>query len=135
MRHTARLVFLSLSVAIAAPVHAQLTASGVAADSTPAIPRTVDTRIDETRPASAPAASTTSGAPLTGLRAGVHAREATQPSAPLAADHANLGQSRAMMVVGVAAVIVGAIIGGTPGTLIMVGGALVGLKGLYDYLQ
>jgi len=44
-------------------------------------------------------------------------------------------QSRAMMIVGGAGLIVGAIIGGTPGTLVMVGGGVVGLVGLYDYLQ
>ncbi len=44
-------------------------------------------------------------------------------------------QSRAMMIVGGAALIVGAVIGGTPGTVVMVGGAVVGLFGLFDYLQ
>lgn len=48
---------------------------------------------------------------------------------------AELGQSKAMMVVGLGGLIVGAIIGGTPGTIIMVGGAVVGLIGLYNYLQ
>jgi hypothetical protein len=76
------------------------------------------------------------GAPLTGLRAGVHARESARPLQVTAAPaHGNLGQSRAMMVVGVAGLLAGAIIGGTPGNLIMVGGAVVGLIGLYDYLQ
>ena len=40
-----------------------------------------------------------------------------------------------MMIVGGAALIVGAVIGDTPGTIIMVGGAVVGLVGLYQYLQ
>ena len=40
-----------------------------------------------------------------------------------------------MMVVGLGGLVVGAIIGGTPGTIIMVGGAVVGLVGLYNYLQ
>ncbi len=44
-------------------------------------------------------------------------------------------QSRAMMIVGGAGLIVGAIIGGTPGTIVMVGGGVVGLIGLYNYLQ
>jgi hypothetical protein len=44
-------------------------------------------------------------------------------------------QSRAMMIVGGAGLIVGAIIGGTPGTIVMVGGAVVGLLGLYEYVQ
>ena len=40
-----------------------------------------------------------------------------------------------MMIVGVAGLIAGALIGDTPGTVIMVGGAVIGLVGLYDYLQ
>jgi hypothetical protein len=71
-----------------------------------------------------------------GLRAGVHLAETARPSQPLAApNHAGLGEARAMMIVGGAALIVGAVIGDTPGTLIMVGGAVVGLVGLYRYLQ
>ena len=46
-----------------------------------------------------------------------------------------MGQDKAMMVVGVAALVAGAIIGGTAGTVVMVGGAVVGLMGLYNYLQ
>lgn len=78
--------------------------------------------------------------PIDRLRAGVHARETARPLAladePLAApSNGGLGQARAMMVVGVAALVAGAVIGGTPGTIIMVGGAVIGLVGLYNYLQ
>jgi hypothetical protein len=48
---------------------------------------------------------------------------------------AGLGQPMAMMIVGGAAVLLGAIIGDTPGTVIMIGGAVIGLIGLYEYLQ
>jgi hypothetical protein len=87
--------------------------------------------------AAAAPAQQVSGAPLTGLRAGVHARTTARSDALTVAapSHANLGTSEALMIVGVAGLIVGAIIGGTPGTIIMVAGALLGLKGLYDYLQ
>ncbi|OYV74457.1 MAG: hypothetical protein B7Z72_00080 [Gemmatimonadetes bacterium 21-71-4] len=44
-------------------------------------------------------------------------------------------QSRAMMIVGGAGLIVGALIGGTPGTIVMVGSGVLGLFGLYYYLQ
>ena len=44
-------------------------------------------------------------------------------------------QSTAMMIVGGAAFIAGALIDGDAGTIIMVGGAAVGLYGLYLYLQ
>jgi hypothetical protein len=76
-----------------------------------------------------------SGATLTGLRAGVHTRETPRAGITAAPSNANLGQARAMMIVGVGGLIAGAIIGGTPGTIIMVGGAVVGLLGLYDFLQ
>ncbi len=46
-----------------------------------------------------------------------------------------MGEAKAMMIVGVAGLLAGAVIGGTPGTIIMIGGAVVGLVGLYEYLQ
>lgn len=71
-----------------------------------------------------------------GLRAGVHSPVTATASGPsIARSKAGLGQDRAMMIVGGAAVVVGAIIGGKPGTFFMVGGAIVGLYGLYQYLQ
>jgi hypothetical protein len=46
-----------------------------------------------------------------------------------------LGQPIALMVVGGAALLTGLIIGEDVGTVIAVGGAVVGLYGLYQYLQ
>lgn len=46
-----------------------------------------------------------------------------------------LGQARALMIVGFAAVVVGLLMDNDPGTLIAVGGAVVGLYGLYHYLR
>jgi len=40
-----------------------------------------------------------------------------------------------LMVVGGATMVAGAIIGGDAGTIFMVGGAVIGLWGLYNYLQ
>ena len=71
---------------------------------------------------------------MNGLRSAVHSRASLAPLS-VNAQKANLGQSQALMVVGGAALIVGAIIGDDPGTIIMVGGAIVGLYGLYQYLQ
>jgi hypothetical protein len=39
------------------------------------------------------------------------------------------------MAVGVGAMIVGAIVGDTPGTIIVIGGAAMALFGLYHYLE
>lgn len=41
----------------------------------------------------------------------------------------------ALMIVGGAAMVAGAIIGGDAGTIFLIGGAVVGLWGLYNYLQ
>lgn len=48
---------------------------------------------------------------------------------------AGLGQNEALMIVGGAAILVGAIVGDTAGDFFMIGGAVVGLYGLYKYLQ
>ena len=141
MRSAVRLSMLALAVAVAAPLHAQSTNSATTPDSLRvAIEAPVDFApmaiVAPDNVAAAVTAAPQTGASITGLRAGVHARETARPLSPTAAPtRANLGQARAMMVVGVAGLIVGAIIGGTPGTIIMVGGGVVGLFGLYDYLQ
>jgi hypothetical protein len=60
--------------------------------------------------------------------------DSTTAITPLAAKK-NMGQPVALMVVGGAAIILGAVIGGDAGTLFMIGGAVAGLFGLYQYLQ
>jgi hypothetical protein len=45
------------------------------------------------------------------------------------------GQDVALMVVGVGAMIVGALVSGTAGTIIIIGGAAMALFGLYHYLE
>jgi hypothetical protein len=69
--------------------------------------------------------------------AGVRASDARSESAPEPAPQAsrNLGQARALMIVGAATFLAGALIGGDGGTVIMVGGAAIGLWGLYQYLR
>jgi hypothetical protein len=52
-----------------------------------------------------------------------------------AAPRKGYGQPVALMVVGGAAVLTGLIIGDNAGTVIAVGGAVMGLYGLYEYLQ
>ena len=136
MRLNTRVVVLSLLVAGIAPLRAQSIVPAVPPDSALVVGDSAQRTNDYVSFATAdqPAAV---GASMTGLRAGVHARETSRPDRPTIAapQHANLGQARAMMVVGVAALIAGAIIGDTPGTIVMVGGAVIGLIGLYDYLQ
>jgi len=57
----------------------------------------------------------------------------TKVTASLQRPHA--GQDVALMVVGVGAMIVGALVGDTPGTIIIIGGAGMALFGLYHYLE
>ena len=65
-----------------------------------------------------------------------------RPAQPAAAEpiHQRRGaparsQAATLMIVGAAALVVGALVGGTGGDLLMLGGAVVGLVGLYRYLQ
>lgn len=46
-----------------------------------------------------------------------------------------LGESVALMAVGGAALVAGLIIGGDAGTVVALGGAVIGLIGLYQYLK
>ncbi len=57
----------------------------------------------------------------------------TKATAPLVRRHQ--GQDVALMAVGVGAMIAGALIGDTPGTIILIGGAAMALFGLYHYLE
>ncbi|HEX7546084.1 MAG TPA: hypothetical protein VF368_05120 [Gemmatimonadaceae bacterium] len=68
-------------------------------------------------------------------RVGVHALTPSGPApiAPPRRDH--VGSNVALMIVGGVVLIIGAVVGGTPGTLIMIGGGVVGVIGLYRYLQ
>ena len=85
-------------------------------------------------PAPAPAAVQNIGPTRASLS--VAARTNIQPlTAPSAASGAGLTQPQALMIVGGAAILVGAIVGDTAGDVFMVGGAVVGLYGLYKYLQ
>ena len=142
MRASLRLLALFGFTAVVAPVIKPLAAQGFVPD-TSAQPADSLRQVADTAPApqdssidrSALAPASHAGISITGMRAGVHARETARPNASVMTSNAGLGQSRAMMIVGGAALVVGAIIGDTPGTILMVGGAIVGLVGLYNYLQ
>lgn len=95
-----------------------------------------------THAAPAPAARTerevaASAAPLLAQQA-VGARrmnEAPVPPTLPAPFRADTRQNRALMIVGGAGMLAGAVIGGDAGTLISVGGAVVFLWGLYQYVN
>jgi hypothetical protein len=74
------------------------------------------------------------GPSTTALSVAVRTTVPMVPSAP-ARGSAGLGQNEALMIVGGAAILVGAVVGGDAGDIFMIGGAIVGLYGLYKYLQ
>jgi hypothetical protein len=47
----------------------------------------------------------------------------------------NVGKPRAQMGVGLASIVIGIIAGGDIGTLFLVAGGIIGLMGLYNYMQ
>jgi hypothetical protein len=136
MRLSAPAVVLSILVAASGPLRAQGLLPAMPADSVAALVSIPDSSTRNTLVTTPSQAPRDVGASLTGLRAGVHERETARPTQPvLFVRTTPQNQARAMMIVGVAALIAGAIIGDTPGTIIMVGGTVVGLIGLYEYLQ
>lgn len=93
-------------------------------------------------PAAAPKASATTsfaakpaGPTVDATKLGV--RQATSSSKAAAPYETRLGAGRnvALMVVGGAALIIGAVIGGAAGVLVAVAGAAIGLYGLYYFVQ
>jgi hypothetical protein len=113
------------SPALAAPVVAQ---------PTPAAEPTL-----AAEPVATTAPETPRGPTRDAARAGIAPLPATAEGAEGArqqrAPRAGVGQPVALMVVGLAAIVVGAAIGGAGGTALAVGGAVVGLAGLYQFLR
>lgn len=76
------------------------------------------------------------GPTISANTAGIRAPASAHSLNARAADtHMGAGENVALMVVGGAALIIGAVIGGTPGVLIAIGGAIVGLYGLFHFIQ
>jgi hypothetical protein len=132
-----RLAVSALVVAAAVPAaYAQGTSnagstSGAARVETPAVGLT-------TAPSTAPEAKSvvnTAGPRMESATVGVKAPSVENGAAPTPPKRAETRQNQAMMIVGFGGLIAGAIIGGDAGTIIMVGGAGLGLWGLYRYLE
>ena len=85
------------------------------------------------RPNVAPAALGPTPASLS-VAVRASAAQTSTTSAP-AANRMPQRQSVALMIVGGAAILVGAVVEGKPGTVFMIGGAVIGLYGLYKYLE
>ena len=80
-----------------------------------------------------PSAGPTNAGSTVGIRAPVTQR--SNANAAAADSHLGAGQNVALMVVGGAALIIGAAIGETAGVLLAIGGAIVFLYGLYNFIQ
>ena len=76
------------------------------------------------------------GPTISANTAGIRAPTSAHSLNARAADtHMGAGENVALMVVGGAALIIVAVIGGTPGVLIAIGGAIIGLYGLFHFIQ
>lgn len=110
----------------------QLSAAAAPAPTAPA-PTTAD-QASVTMPD--PAAAQVSQVPFAANEpVGVHSKSSDMPG-PIAPPRANRhNQAVTLMIIGGAALLGGAIIGGSGGTLIAVGGIVCGAIGLYQYLN
>lgn len=127
----------SVAVSAAAVSAAAVAAAALAAPVTPA--PAAGPRIESASVAvRATAASASAAEPRQDVAERLAAPEASSSSAPtnaLPASRNSQGKPKALMIVGGAAFLAGALIGDTAGTAIMIGGAGIGLYGLYLYLQ
>jgi hypothetical protein len=119
--------------AAAGSLAAQSASSGASEE--PQVPVVAAPVADQT-PVATPAEAQVSLAPFAD-KATVGVRQLSPaPSSPYATPpREHVGSNVALMIVGGATLVVGAIIGGTAGTIVMVGGGVIGLVGLYRYLQ
>ncbi len=90
-----------------------------------------------TAPVAAPSVAVAPAVSLapTQAAATVGVRAYTTAPAPVTAPAPATGRNPAMMIVGGVALLVGAVIGGDEGTIIMIGGGVLGLFGLWNYLR
>lgn len=84
--------------------------------------------IIERAPSGGPAPSWTNAVPAAPV-------QASQAAAFSPIESGSTAENKALMIVGGSGILIGAIVGGRAGTAIMVGGSLVGLVGLWNYLK
>jgi hypothetical protein len=124
-RHYMRILISSLIVLAIVPAsgNAQAAPKGV-------IPVSVTQLAPESRMQAAKGPTIESAA--IGIRPAV---SNTDAAASQRARRRAVGHNVTLMIVGGAAMVAGAIIGGDAGTIFLIGGAVIGLWGLYNYLQ
>ncbi|HEU4631375.1 MAG TPA: hypothetical protein VFS08_16605 [Gemmatimonadaceae bacterium] len=130
---------LLLTLAVPGAVVAQ---PGALTSGTQTVPAELAAPTDSAATSAAPA-SATAGPLVGGTRAGAApsvAREARptdagQAAGMVAMQRSGLRESQIMMIVGGAAIVLGFVTGDTAGDILILGGAAVGLAGLYFYLH
>jgi hypothetical protein len=129
LRHARTLATsLALGAAFAAPALAQTAAPAVADSAATAAPAAV------TGATPAPEVGPTRDALVAGVRP-AQAPAAGTEAAAVSAARVTRSQAQALMIVGAAALVIGLVIGDDAGTLFALGGAAVGLYGLYVYMR
>ena len=78
--------------------------------------------------------SVTRGPTRESARVAMHAAETRRGAPPVIQNKKSNKNAVAMMIVGGAALVIGAVIGNDAGTIVMLGGAGIGLYGLYLFL-
>ena len=146
MNQHARFLALTACAALtwhAAPLGAQAAGQADARDASPAlaaygvVPIALLDSVTAVAATASPAAPTaaTRGPTLASARVGSHAIRSTPRGAPPVLQNRTSNRNAvALMIVGGAALVIGAVIGDDAGTLVMLGGAGIGLYGLYLFL-
>lgn len=126
-RHRNVLVALAL-VLVSTPLLAQGAGQDTTVRANPVI--TAQSPVNAPAPAVQP---TSAGPTKVNATVGVHklANDALPPTSP----QPSTARSSAMMVVGGAALMVGAVVGGQAGDMVMIVGGTIGLVGLWNYLN
>jgi hypothetical protein len=92
------------------------------------------TAVAEVSPQANATPSVTLGPTRASARVAMHAAETRRGAPPVYQNRKSNRNAVAMMIVGGAALLVGAVIGDDAGTIVMLGGAGIGLYGLYLFL-
>jgi hypothetical protein len=133
MQNRTRFAAIVLFCAAASPLVAQDATGSVPGSAMPAATASVTESAPApvtASPAAAPSLAPTVEHAALGAR-----RTAAAPEPVTVPRRADSSRNRALMIVGGAALIIGAIIDRPAGTIIMIGGGVMGLFGLYQYLQ
>ena len=117
-RLSAMAAFAALTWA-AAPLHAQ--SQG-------------EIEVRDTAAVAQPAPPAVRGPTVASARVASHAVSTPNGAPPVIQNRTSNKNAVALMIVGGAALVVGAVIGDDAGTLVMLGGAAIGLYGLYHFL-